>query len=90
MQIYVKLFYIVLNTGHISELWAKGFIVPILRKKCSRENPDNYRGITIFSFMGKLFTSILNTRINDFLESYCILGEEQAGFRKTWYKRSLV
>ena len=34
--------------------------------------------------MGKLFTSILNTRINCFLESYGILGEEQAGFRQTY------
>ena len=40
--------------------------------------------ITILSCMGKLFTTILNTRINDFLESYGILGEEQAGFRKTY------
>ena len=34
--------------------------------------------------MGKLFMTILNTRIKDFLESYGILGEEQAGFRKKY------
>ena len=34
--------------------------------------------------MGKLFTTILNTRINEFLESYGILVEEQASFRKTY------
>ena len=84
MQIYVRLFNIVLNTCHVPEVWTKGFIVPIFKKKGSRENPDNYRGITILSCMGKLFTTILNTRINDFLESYGILGEEQAGFRKTY------
>ena len=34
--------------------------------------------------MGKLFTSILNKHINNFLETYGILGEEQAGFRKKY------
>ncbi|MEW8548127.1 MAG: reverse transcriptase family protein, partial [Candidatus Thiodiazotropha sp.] len=84
MPIYVRLFNIVLDTGCVPEIWTKGFIVPIFKNKGSKENPDNYRGITILSCMGKLFTSILNARINDFLESYGILGEEQAGFRKTY------
>ena len=47
MQIYVRLFNNVLNTGHVPEVWTKGFIVPIFKKKGRRENPDNYRGITI-------------------------------------------
>ena len=66
MQIYVRLFNIFLNTDHVPEVWTKGFIVPIFKKKGSRENPDNYRGITILSCMGKLFTSFLNTRISVF------------------------
>ena len=76
MHIYVRLLNIVLNTGHVPEVWTKGFIVPIFKKKGSRENPDNYRRITILSCMGKLFATILDTCINDFLESYSILGEE--------------
>ena len=32
--------------------------------------------------MGKLFTSVLNERINSFLEENNLLGQEQAGFRK--------
>ena len=43
--------------------------------------PDNYRGITLLSCVGKLFTSLLNHRLCIFLEDYGILGEEQAGFR---------
>ena len=43
---------------------------------------DNYRGITILSCFGKLFTGILNNRLNTFLESSGLLCEEQAGFRK--------
>ena len=33
------------------------------------------------SCLGKLFTAILNTRINAFLENSGLLGAEQAGFR---------
>ena len=45
------------------------------------DDPDNYRGITVLSCFGKLFTSIINARINSFLENYKLLGNEQAGFR---------
>ena len=34
------------------------------------------------SCFGKLFTSVLNTRLNTYLENNNILGNEQAGFRK--------
>jgi hypothetical protein len=43
--------------------------------------PDNYMGITVLSCFGKLFTSVLNVRINAFLEENKLLGNEQAGFQ---------
>ena len=45
-------------------------------------DPDNYRGITVLSCFGKLFTSVINDRIHSFLETTDILGTEQSGFRK--------
>ena len=45
-------------------------------------DPDNYRGITVLSCFGKLFTSVINDRIHSFLETNDILGNEQSGFRK--------
>ena len=46
-----------------------------------QKNPDNYRGITLLSCIGKLVTSILNNRLNQYFEEIGALGEEQAGFR---------
>ena len=43
--------------------------------------PENYGGITVLSFLGKLLTSVLNNRIISFIERNNILREEQAGFR---------
>jgi hypothetical protein len=39
----------------------------------------NYRPITIVSCLGKLFTAILNARLNDYTEEFMILKENQSG-----------
>ena len=46
------------------------------------ENVENYRGITLLSVVGKLLTSILNNRLNDWAENYNVYIEAQTGFRK--------
>ena len=81
ITIYVKLFNLVLDSGCFPEQWSTGMISPIYKKE-DRSNPQNYRPITILSCLGKLFTSVLNARLNDYLED-CI-SENQAGFRKTY------
>ncbi len=82
MPLYVKLFNKVLNCADIPEEWAIGLIIPLFKQKGDRYDCDNYRGITLLSCMGKLFTSILNERLYKFCEYNKILKEIQAGFRK--------
>ena len=57
-------------------------IKPIYKNKGDPLNPENYRPITLLSCLGKLFTSIINERLNLFLNENNILLENQAGFRK--------
>ena len=45
-------------------------------------NPTNYRGITLLSVLGKLFTRILNNRSDGWAEKYQIYIEAQNGFRR--------
>ena len=80
--IFTKLFDIVLNTGIVPKDWTIGIIHPIYKNKGCKNDPLKYRGITILSCFGKLFTSILNDRITTFLEQSNLLGKEHAGFRK--------
>ena len=61
--------------------WRLGIITSIF-KKGRRNNPANYRGISLLSNLGKILTGILNTRIVRWAEEKCILSETQAGFRK--------
>ena len=77
---YVKLFNIILDTGHIPDNWTIGIIKPIFKSKGSKNDTDNYRGITLLNCLGKLFTATLNTRLTNFLEDNMLLLENQAGF----------
>jgi hypothetical protein len=81
INVLVKLFNLVLLTGVVPRAWTDGVIKPILKKKGSPDDPNNYRGITILSCLGKLFTAILNNRLNDYIEQFNVIGNEQAGFR---------
>ena len=59
-----------------------GDILPNYKNKGSVNLPENYRPITLLSCLGKLFTSILNNRLNKFTEKYEIICHNQAGFRR--------
>ena len=79
---YVKLFNIVFNTGIIPESWTDGIIKPIYKNKGNPKHPENYRPISLLSCLGKLFTLILNTRLNKYADKTNLIHETQAGFRK--------
>lgn len=79
--IITTLFNTILATRTYPKDWAYGYIIPIF-KKGEKTDPGNYRGITLLSHMGKLFTLLLNKRLTDYLTYNGILPEEQAGFRK--------
>ena len=77
----VSLFCGILLFGELPNQWSVGVIKP-LHKRGDVHNPANYRPITLLSCFSKLFTSILNTRLSNFVESQAILGWEQIGFRR--------
>ena len=81
IPVLAKLFNIVLDTGIIPSNWTIGVIKPLYKNKGDINDVNNYRGITLLSCIGKLFTSILNSRLYTFLTNEKILGNEQAGFR---------
>jgi hypothetical protein len=77
----VKLFNKILSHGLYPKVSAEGIIVPIL-KKGDPSVPDNYRGITISSALGKLFGIILNERLQEFCSESNLIDECQIGFKK--------
>lgn len=81
-SIYAKLFNLIFDTGLVPVSWSLGNILPIFKNKGDSKNPENYRPITLLSCFGKLFTSILNSRINKYLDENSTISSCQAGFRK--------
>ena len=82
VELIVKLFNLILRTGHVPHDWSIGLIVPIFKKKGSKFDPNNYRGISLLSCLGKLFTLCINVRLTKFVTDRNIIGEEQAAFRE--------
>ena len=82
IPLYCKLFNIVLNTGIIPDSWLLGIIKPMYKNKGNPQDPDNFRAITLISCLGKLFTSVINERLNFFSNELELISKNQAGFRK--------
>ena len=67
----------------VPKAWLRAIIVPI--PKGSDKDPCmplSYRGISLLPCISKIYTSILNSRITNYLENNNLLCKEQFGFRK--------
>ena len=82
IQYFVKLFNTCLDAGTIPDSWGKGIINPILKDvKADQREPLNYRGITITSAAYKVYCSVLNYRLSNWIEVHNGICDEQNGFR---------
>ena len=81
VEVLNSFFNLVLKTGLAPDGWALSTICPI-HKKGPMTDPNNYRGISLINCIGKVFSSILSTRIKLYLDLTNRIGSEQAGFRK--------
>ena len=75
------LFNKILSTGEIPKSFTNSIVFP-LHKKGDINNVNNYRGISFMDAISKLFTFILLSRLNNWVEINRVLKEFQAGFRK--------
>ena len=80
MPLYVAFFNLIFNSGVLPDSCLEGVIRPIYKNKGDSKCPENYRPITSLSCFSKMFTSILNARLNDFIDADTVLEENQAGF----------
>ena len=64
MPLYVAFFNLIFDSGILPDSRLEGIIRPIYKSKGDTKSPENYRPITILSCFCKLFTFILNPRLN--------------------------
>ena len=65
----------------IPDEWYEGLVKPLF-KEGSREQLNNYRGITISSIVYKVLVTIIEEQTMQYVENKNILGEYQGAFRK--------
>ena len=75
------LFNLIFFSAHFPSTWKNGVIIPIY-KNGDMSDVNNFRGITLLSTLGKPFTKVLNNRLTFWSDTYDILSDTQAGFRK--------
>ena len=78
-----KLFNKILNSGKFPKVWNISLLTSIY-KSGDPSDCGNYRGLSLTSCLGKLFTSLLQLRISEFLETNNLLSTNQGGFRKNY------
>ena len=65
------------------EDWSTSIITPI-PKAGDKNKPNNYRGISLQPVISKIYINILNKRLTKWSDENELIGEEQAGFRKSY------
>ena len=80
-NVLLKLFNLVLSKNSVLPDWVVSYIVPIY-KDGPKSDPNNYRGISLLSCVGKLFLSILHNRLLQFTVDNNVVSQTQLGFRK--------
>ncbi|KAK3520789.1 hypothetical protein QTP70_032366 [Hemibagrus guttatus] len=66
------------RSGTVPLDWATGVVIPLF-KKGDRRVCSNYRGITLLSLPGKVYSRVLERRVRPLVEPQ--IQEEQCGFR---------
>ena len=79
----VKLFNILFDRGIFPDSWSESILLPLF-KKGAPNDPNNYRGISLCNISGKLYSTVINNRLQEWIEQNDTTGEYQAGFKKNY------
>ena len=71
------------SSNSFIDAWQKTIISPVF-KKGNPELCSNYRPISLTSLLSKVYISILNKRLTEYVEHLNIIPEEQAAFRQSY------
>uniref|UniRef100_A0A023FB05 Putative endonuclease-reverse transcriptase n=1 Tax=Triatoma infestans TaxID=30076 RepID=A0A023FB05_TRIIF len=77
----LNMFNMIYSTEHVPKEWSDTMMMMLFKKGC-RNVSENYRGISLLNTVTKLFTSLIATRLMNWVESNNVFPEGQAGFRR--------
>ena len=80
MDILVKFFNKILDSGKFPDQWKVSSLT-VIHKSGDINDCNNYIGISLSSSLSKLFTTLLQKRLQKFVDDNNLLNDYQAGFR---------
>ena len=83
VDFFVTFFNCLFDRGIYPDNWTESIVLP-LYKKGSVNDPSNYRGISLNDVSSKLYSTIINNRLREWVEENNITGEFQAGFKRNY------
>jgi hypothetical protein len=83
LNFFVAFFNSLFDRGIYPDSWAESIVLP-LYKKGDINNPNNYRGISLCDTSSKLYSTIINNRLLEWVKDNNITGEFQAGFKRNY------
>ena len=85
-----ELFYIIaelfnncLKDSCFPDCWKVSSVAPVFKNIMERSTDKNYRPVSLFSVVSKVFEKLANNKIVDHLEKYDIFSDFQYGFRSS-------
>ena len=83
-QFLTQLFNKCFQSGLVPKDWNLGLLHPIIKDSSKdRRCPNNHRGLMLLSHISKLYSSIINYRLNVWIKDNKVLNEQQNGFIKS-------
>ena len=74
------LFDLTMTSSQLPDEWKRAEIRPIYKKKGSKQDPSNYRPISLTSVVSKVFEKVVKNRLCSHLIDHNLLSKHQFGF----------
>ena len=71
-----------LSRGSMPKLCKQALVTPIYKSEGDRQDPENYRPISILPLLGKCIEYFVNQQLTNYVQDNNILNNQQYGFRK--------
>ena len=81
--ILAKLFNKCLKESCFPHCWKVSSVVPVFKNVGERSTAKNYRPVSVFSVVSRVFGKLVNNRIADHLEKCSLFSDFQYGFRSS-------
>lgn len=81
VDFFVKLFSALFDKGIFPDNWTESIVLPLFKKGHST-NSNNYDGISLCDSSSKLYSTIINNRLQEWINEHNLTGEYQAVFKR--------